>query len=282
VYLQHLTVLLCSQVLLPSTAMAAEHCFYDSGTYGSLTVTASGSGCGTFLSYGGIYGLWQGDADLTETCTFSFSHPVDVSTLEVLMTAHTNIPDYAETAYFSLDGEAYVVLPEDIDNSYPSGGSLLIALSDGGVSSDWDDGRGTITFSAISDAVAELEIDHEIVLGSTFGSIYLICLDDTEVREDTGSPTEDADADADADTDMDTDTGETDTDTGDTDTGEADSDTDTDTDTDTGSDSGTDPADTASGDKKGCGCATSSGAERTGLGWMVLFVGWCMSRRRWS
>src|SRR5512139_4151950 len=42
-------------------ADAAQVCFSAAGTYGGLTVTQSGSGCGTFLTYGGITnGLYMG------------------------------------------------------------------------------------------------------------------------------------------------------------------------------------------------------------------------------
>ncbi|MFT4975301.1 MAG: hypothetical protein ACI8S6_001188, partial [Myxococcota bacterium] len=54
-------MLILSALLLSLDAHAAVQCFYDSGTYGKLTVTAAGAGCGTSLSYGGITGLWMGN-----------------------------------------------------------------------------------------------------------------------------------------------------------------------------------------------------------------------------
>ena len=68
-------------------AHATKQCFYSSGKAGALTVTTSGSGCGTALSYGGLTGLWLGNSNTNESCTFTLSHEVDVSTLTVPMTA---------------------------------------------------------------------------------------------------------------------------------------------------------------------------------------------------
>jgi hypothetical protein len=43
-------------------AHATKQCFYSSGTAGALTVTTSGSGCGTSLGFGGLTGLWMGNS----------------------------------------------------------------------------------------------------------------------------------------------------------------------------------------------------------------------------
>ncbi|MCK6517338.1 hypothetical protein L6R46_20035, partial [Myxococcota bacterium] len=163
-------------------AHAAKQCFYSSGKAGALTVTTSGSGCGTSLSYGGLTGLWLGNSNTNESCTFTLSHAVDVSTLTVPMTAHSNDgTSYAETAYFSLDGAAYAVTSADIDNTTPTGGVNLTVVTSGsrsGVGSAGGDGRGTISFKSAKGGVTSITIAHEFPIASANGTIYAVCVDD--------------------------------------------------------------------------------------------------------
>ncbi|MCK6524850.1 MSCRAMM family adhesin SdrC, partial [Myxococcota bacterium] len=174
---------------LTTPAEAATQCFYTSGTAGALTVTTSGSGCGTSLSYGGLAGLWLGNSNTTESCTFTLSHTVDVSTLTVPMTAHSNDgSSYAETAYFALDGVNYTVTSADIDNTTPTGGVNLTVVTSGGrtgVGSAGGDGRGTISFRSAKGGVTSVTITHSIDISSPNGSIYAVCVDDAKYVSDT-------------------------------------------------------------------------------------------------
>lgn len=169
-----------------SPLLAAVQCFSQAGTYGSVTVTETGSGCGPQLAYGGITGLWMGQGNETENCQFDFSAAVDGSTIEVRMTAHSvNYPTYSEETVFSMNGAFIAVTNADIDNTFPSGGVDLLAgtggLGDptvGGVTAAADDGRGTVRFSGAPASVTSLNIQHTAVIGLPNGTIYEICFDD--------------------------------------------------------------------------------------------------------
>lgn len=179
-----------------SSAMAAQQCFSQAGTYGTLTVAASGAGCGTQLSFGGITGVWMGDGNTTESCQFDISPAVDGSTVEVLMTAHSvSYPNFSEEAVFSMNGSFVAVTNSDIDNSFPAGGVGLLAgtggLGDptlGGVSSAGNDGRGTVSFGGAPISVTSINIQHNPVVGTPNGTIYQVCVDDEgDVVEPTTS-----------------------------------------------------------------------------------------------
>jgi uncharacterized protein (TIGR03382 family) len=171
-------------VLLPGAAEAATQCFSSGGTYGALTVTATGTGCGTFLSYSGIYGVWMGNSSTTEACTFTMSTAsggVDQSTLTVDMTAHSNVSGAVEEAEFELNGTKYSVTAADIDNSSTTGEDLYATSSGrvGGVlSTSGGNGVGTVSFGSTSTAVTSLEINHIVLTGSPNGTIYRVCVDD--------------------------------------------------------------------------------------------------------
>ena len=143
-------------VYIPNS-MAALQCFSQAGTYGNLTVTQTGSGCGNQLAYGGITGVWLGDTNVAENCQFDVSPAVVGSTVEVRMTAHSvSYPSFSEEAVFSFNGSFVAVTPGDIDNSFPTGGAGLMAGTGGaadptvgGVSSSGNDGRGTVSSSVL-------------------------------------------------------------------------------------------------------------------------------------
>jgi len=174
-------------VYIPN-AMAALQCFSQAGTYGNLTVTESGTGCGTFLSWGGITGLYLGNSGASESCQFNFSPDVAGNTVEVRMTAHSVVSFASEEAVFSLNGAFVAIVPSDIDNSYPSGGVGLLAGTGGaldptvgGVSAEQiepGDGRGTVRFSAAPASVSNISIQHNMVLSDAAGTIYEVCADD--------------------------------------------------------------------------------------------------------
>ena len=97
--------------LFGALPLAQADCFDRAGTFGSLTVTTAGSGCGTFLNFGGITGLWLGDANVDESCTFNFAPALTSSTIQVQITAHSYITGHREEARFSINGSHYVVAP---------------------------------------------------------------------------------------------------------------------------------------------------------------------------
>ena len=167
-----------------SVAQAAQQCFSQAGTYGALTVTQSGSGCGTFLTFGGITGLYMGDTGVTEACTFNFSPAVQGNTIKVTLTAHScNNVAYCEEARFSLNGTHYVVAPADLVTPF-GGGSVVqitpagdIVEAPGGTSG----GSGVVTFNSAPASVSSITINHVITLGAPAGTIYETCANDAAV-----------------------------------------------------------------------------------------------------
>lgn len=164
-----------------SVGQAAQQCFSQAGTYGPLTVTQSGTGCGTFLGFGGITGLYMGDTDVTEACTFNVSPAIQGSTIRVTLTAHScDTTSYCEEARFSLNGAHYVVAPADLVTPFGSGspvqitGAGNIVEAPGGTSS----GSGVVTFNSAPASVSSITLDHVITMGAPAGTIYEVCADD--------------------------------------------------------------------------------------------------------
>lgn len=163
----------------------AIQCFWQAGVYGQITVTTSGAGCGTQLTYGGITGLYLGDDNVSESCIFTISPVVAGTLATVAMTAHScNGDTWCETTRFRLNGADYNVVESDVDQSTPSGGSDVVILPSGEVkgSAVDGDGRATIMFNSATSAVTTIEIDHTVNYGSPAGTIYLVCVDDVPVE----------------------------------------------------------------------------------------------------
>lgn len=167
-----------------SVGQAAQQCFSQAGTYGALTVTQSGPGCGTFLTFGGITGLYMGDTGVTEACTFNLSPAVQGNTIKVTLTAHScNNTAYCEEARFSLNGTHYAVAPADLVTPFLGGspvqitGAGDIVEAPGGSSA----GSGVVTFNSAPASVSSITIDHVITLGAPAGTIYEACADDAGV-----------------------------------------------------------------------------------------------------
>ena len=161
-----------------AAAQPAQVCFSQAGTFGGLTVTQSGAGCGNFLTYGGITnGLYMGD-NATESCTFNVSPSVQGSTLLVRLTAHSCIPGSCEEVQFSLNGTHYAVAPADLDNTQPPGGTSVSINGAGDVVGSPvsnGDGRATVTFNSAPASVTSILINHVITSGSPAGTIYEVC-----------------------------------------------------------------------------------------------------------
>jgi hypothetical protein len=169
---------------LTPVAQAAQQCFDQAGTYGALTVTTSGPGCGTFLAFGGITGVWLGNNDTTENCTFNFSPSVAGNSIQVTLTAHScNNTTFCEEARFSVNGTHYVVQPADLVTPFGSGtpvqitGAGDIVEAPGGTSA----GSGVVTFHNAPSGVSSFDINHVVTLGQPAGTIYLVCADDAAV-----------------------------------------------------------------------------------------------------
>jgi len=164
---------------------AALQCFWEAGQYGQITVTTSGAGCGTPLNYGGITGLWLGDDNVSESCTFTISPAVAASTGTIAMTAHSCYVDAdCETTRFRLNGVDFDVVESDVDQTIPPGGSDVVVLPSGEIQGSGvdGDGRATLMLARAATAVTTVEIDHTIVLGVPNGTIYLVCFDDVPVE----------------------------------------------------------------------------------------------------
>lgn len=179
---RHLALACAALLATASVAQAAQQCFSQAGTYGALTVTEAGPGCGTFLSFGGITnGLYMGNNNTTEACTFSFSPAVVGSTVRVTLTAHScNGTSYCEEARFALNGAHYAVAPADLVTPFGSGSPVQITAAGdiveapGGGSA----GSGVITFNSAPASVSSITIDHVVTLGAPAGTIYEVCADD--------------------------------------------------------------------------------------------------------
>ncbi|MEO8305098.1 MAG: Ig-like domain-containing protein [Betaproteobacteria bacterium] len=162
-------------------AHGVQQCFSAAGTYGGLTVTQSGSGCGTFLTFGGITGVWLGDSNVSESCAFSLSPAVQGNTLKVTLTAHScDGSTYCEEARFSLNGTHYAVAPADLVT--PFGGGSLVQITGAGdiveAPGGNSGGSGVVTFNSAPPSVSSILINHVITLGSAAGTIYQVCADD--------------------------------------------------------------------------------------------------------
>ena len=161
---------------------AARVCFNSAGIAGSHTVTTSGPGCGTFLNYGGINGLYMGDSNTTENCTFNIAPPVNGTTMTVALTAHScNGSTFCEEVRFSVNGTHFVVAPSELDNTTPPGGTAVSITGAGDILGSpvgSGDGRATVTFAHAPASVSSLDINHVVTLGAPAGTIYLVCADD--------------------------------------------------------------------------------------------------------
>lgn len=159
-------------------------CFYEAGTYGSYTVTTSGPGCGTTLTYGGITGVWLGDTNVTENCDFAISPPTPGALASVALTAHSCVSGGCETVRFRLDAVDYDVQDADVDQTMPPGGSDVVVLPNGEVEGSPDgggDGRATVTFNDAVGGVQSINLVHNITSGAPNGTIYLVCVDDLPI-----------------------------------------------------------------------------------------------------
>jgi len=161
----------------------ALQCFSQAGTYGNVTVTTSGAGCGNDLNFGGIVGMYIGESDTSESCTFSFNHPIDGALAMVLFTAHSCVTGGCEAVGFTLNGVSYDVQSADLDNANPPGGDGPVTLLPNGTVEGTDagngDGRATVQFNNASDNVTSIEINHVAVSGAPSGTVYQVCVDDT-------------------------------------------------------------------------------------------------------
>jgi len=164
----------------------AIQCFYQAGTYGAITVTTSGSGCGNILTFGGITGIWLGDGNASESCTFNISPAVIGATGSVAFTAHSCVSGGCEKVRFRLNGVDYNVQAADLDDTTPTGGNdPVVILPSGEVEGNnvgGADGRATVTFNNAPGSVTSIEIDHIVTSGSPAGTIYQICVDDVPVE----------------------------------------------------------------------------------------------------
>jgi IPTL-CTERM motif len=176
-----LVVALATIAFAVPSSYAANVCFNQAGTFGNLTVTTSGSGCGTFLNFGGINGVWMGDSNVTENCQFNFSPAINGTTLTVALTAHSCVTAGCEEARFSINGTHYAVATGELNNAVPPGGDANqitgagdIVEAPGGTS----DGRGTVSFLHAPTSATSLNINHVVTSGAPAGTIYLVCADD--------------------------------------------------------------------------------------------------------
>jgi hypothetical protein len=165
-----------------SGVQAAQQCFTQAGTYGALTVTQSGPGCGTFLTYEGFTnGLYLGNSNTTEACTFTMSPAVQGNTITVGIRAHScNVTSFCEEVRFSLNGAHYAVAPTDLVTPVPGFGNAVPINGAGDIvgSAGTSDGSGLVTFNSAPGSVSTITLNHVVTLGSPAGTVYQVCADD--------------------------------------------------------------------------------------------------------
>ncbi len=165
-----------------SVAQAAQQCFSQAGTFGGLTVTQSGPGCGSFLTYEGFTnGLYMGDGNTTEACTFTLSPAVQGNTINIGLRAHScNGTSFCEEVQFSLNGTHYAVAPADLVTPAGGFGEAVTINGAGDVvgGAFSSDGSGLVTFNSAPGSVSSITINHVVTLGAPAGTIYQVCADD--------------------------------------------------------------------------------------------------------
>ena len=168
--------LLLGAMVLASTAQAAQVCTGQSGVYGAVTVTRTGS-CINLNNVDGFVqaaGVWQSGSPDARTCSFTFSPAVSTAQLSAKLGGVD--PGGVDAIGFRLNGSSYTLLPTDINTTLkPPNSAGNLSLSSNQVVSTAS-GGGTVFFGN-TDASTTGTID--FVKGGT-GSITLqVCFDDS-------------------------------------------------------------------------------------------------------
>ena len=165
------TFIILVGVMSVAAANAAQVCTGVSGTYGSVTLTRSGT-CSDFGAFDGLENTVLISA--ANTCSFTFSPAVSTAQLTAKL---SNVDDFDQVG-FNLNGVSYALVPADIDTtSTPptSAGSLAIIGNQVTSPTSGVSGAGTISFTNSSPALAT-SID--FVKTGTGGVPAVVCFDD--------------------------------------------------------------------------------------------------------
>jgi hypothetical protein len=157
-------------VVFAAGANAAEVCTGLSGTYGSVTVTRSGTCAGWFDSDG-----LTSPAIIAGTCTFAFNPAVTTSQLTAKITGVTNNTNQVG---FNVNGAPYTLVGGDVNTTLvpPDAAGNLTIVGNQVTSPSF--GAGTISFTNAAPA-ATTSIDFvKTGVGNMLG---VVCFDDAPV-----------------------------------------------------------------------------------------------------
>lgn len=157
-----------------AAANAAQVCTGISGTYGSVTLTKSGT-CSDFGAFDGLQNT--SIISSANTCSFAFSPAVSTAQLTAKL---SNVDDFDQVG-FNLNGASYSLVPADVDTvSTPptSAGSLAIIGNQVTSPTNGVSGAGTISFSNSSPA---LTTSIDFVKTGTGGVAAVVCFDDAAI-----------------------------------------------------------------------------------------------------
>ena len=167
-------------------AHAAQQCFSQAGTYGSLTVTENGTGCNQLSEL--RYGISDWAVISNSTCNFTISPPVAGANVKVRL---GNI-NPGEVVSFALNGSPYAVQAADLDNTTtpptPAGtlslsGSNVIGNASGGD----DGGNGIVSFGNAPSLVSSVTIAQSTPPG--YGALLNVCVNEPATPVVTAVPT---------------------------------------------------------------------------------------------
>lgn len=167
-------------------AHAAQQCFSQAGTYGSLTITENGTGC--IQADGPRYGISDWAVISNSTCNFNISPPVAGANIKVRL---GNI-NPGEVVSFALNGSPYAVQAADLDNTTTPptpAGTLSLSGTDviGNASGGDDGGNGIVSFGNAPSLVSSVTIAQSTPPG--FGALLNVCIDEPATPVVTAVPT---------------------------------------------------------------------------------------------
>ncbi|MCF8170586.1 MAG: IPT/TIG domain-containing protein, partial [Methylotenera sp.] len=184
------------------TYMAAQQCFSQAGTYGSLTVTTVGA-CvqytGNFLPYNGLTSALylsppnasNSNQSVTDSCTFQVSPSVSAATLVVKLRALTCLQGVGcEQSELEVNGTPFLVTDSDLSDvpsneSSPVPATHVTTASGAivGPNDSSESGGANVSFAnSPASPVSSIKITNRITqLANSGGALYQVCADDGPV-----------------------------------------------------------------------------------------------------
>jgi hypothetical protein len=160
-----------------STAQAATQCFANTGTYGAVTVTATGSGCFfNTVAPAGPMGIWMSTPGAS--CTLTFDKPLAASSFRVTLDSINS----GSTTRFSVNGAPYNAVPADILTTPlapPYSTGAIAAVAGDVVLTPPAFGSGSLWLTnSPPAAITSLTVAYT---GAPLGAFFRVCADDVGV-----------------------------------------------------------------------------------------------------